>query len=448
MTLEPRTPATYRISPAQEWILTIERLRFLRSLQLTKVIRLADGTGYGEASRAVSRLFRGETALRTLISRHSGAFSQHVELPSDSPLPHDRIGTESGAAAALAELLAAERARPVNPRRMPARARLFSAGPDMRLLILTAHHAVADWWALEVAARRAAELIRTGSPTEPKGMSFAAYADGLASGYSSPAEYWTPVLAGARQPVLPADYEVAHGGTTTSTVIWESLVPAEELRKTAARAHATPFAVLLAAFAVVLRSRAGQDDILIATQLANRGRTELAELVGCLTTTVPVRLDASGDRSFGRLTADAQRALAMAYRHGQINFGHVMNACGLGVNAQSSVSPSLLFQMIPPSPAGSPALAPELQAAARPGAGLPVDLHIGLSISGQNVRCEAEFNDRVFRRSTIAGLAGEFARTLRIACTSMSSPVEAIGGAAITLSGARAGENEGVGAHG
>lgn len=403
------TPPSYRLAPAQEWILTIERLRFARGLQLTKVARLPDGVNDDEAAGCAARLFQRETALRTCVTRRDGAFVQRIMPVAEPPLPRDTADTMTGAVGLLREIMAAEAADPVDPRRQPARVRLFSAGPRLRFLIVTAHHALADWWAMERVASQVGELYQEDGET----ITFAAYADQLARRSGRSQMRWPEILAGAAASVPPADYAASPTGVTTSKAAVDRVLDAGDLRRMAARARATPFAVLLAAFAVVLRIRTGRDDTLVYTQLANRGRPELTRLVGCLTSTVPLRLDVGDGRSFADLTSEAQRALALAYRYGDIDFGRVMSASGLDASARSTPTPSVLFQMIPPGPPVAWPVPSSLAAVARPGAGLPLDLHVGVSLADGWVRCEADFNDRVYGPGTVTGLLGEFSAVVR-----------------------------------
>jgi hypothetical protein len=425
------TEQTYRLSPAQEWILTAERLRFLRGMQLVKVLRLPDGIGHGQGRRVVAELFRHETALRTCIERHGGRFRQRIIAAEDLSVPHSKAGNAAHAVAALSEVMAAELAEPVDPRCLPARATMLSAGPRLRLLILAAHHVVADWWAMEVAASEAVALAGAARPEPDRyPVTFAQYADQLAAQSGRSDEYWAATLSGAEPLRFPADRPSAGVGSTTSNLVRENIGRAEDVRRMAGQARATAFAVLLSAFAVVLHGRTGQDDILVNTQLANRGRPELQRLVGCLTTTVPLRLDTSGGGSFASLAAAAQRALGAAYRHGQIDFGRVLRACGLLADPRLMMSPSVLFQMIPAEAGAGLRLPPNLDAVARPGIGLPLDLHVGVSVSDGRLRCEVEFNDNVIDAATVTGLVDEFSEVVRVAGTSVSSPVDRIGAAA------------------
>ena len=54
---------------------------------------------------------------------------------------------------------------------------------------------------------------------------------------------------------------------------------------------------LLAAWAVLLARLSGQQDVVIGTPTANRGRTEIENLIGFFVNTLALRLDLSGSPS-------------------------------------------------------------------------------------------------------------------------------------------------------
>src|SRR5439155_21401670 len=102
----------------------------------------------------------------------------------------------------------------------------------------------------------------------------------------------------------------------------------------------TLFVTLLAAYAVLLHRYSGQDDIVVGTVSANRGRPELADLIGYLINTLPVRVDLSGDPGFAQLLPRVHAAVVGAYAHQDLSFAAMVNA--LRVPRDPSRSP--LFQ--------------------------------------------------------------------------------------------------------
>ena len=84
---------------------------------------------------------------------------------------------------------------------------------------------------------------------------------------------------------------------------------AARVREAGRQAGTTPFATLLAAFAVLLSRHTPQRDLVIGTPVASRDDVALSDMVGLFLNTLPLRIDASGQAAFTR--ADPPRP-----RHG------------------------------------------------------------------------------------------------------------------------------------
>ncbi|WP_345945328.1 condensation domain-containing protein [Streptomyces albus subsp. chlorinus] len=405
----------YRVSPAQEWMLTLQRLRGLPHLQLTRVIDVGRPETPDGVRDACRNLAARQTALRTRVVRRGGRFTQEIVPVDDVPIAESECADIADPV--LAGLVAEERREPVDLRRAPARFRLVSTRRGPSLVVLTCHHALADWWSMETAAGELLSEMSGGGPA-PAPVPFAEYADRLAAESGAPDadgayRYWSSHLSGAKPPALGPDLPAGHRGWTTDRYVARTIAPASSVRSMAKSERVTVFAVLLAAFAKALHRLGGERDVVVGTQLANRVRPELRHLMGCFTTTVLLRLPDAAE-PLPALSRSAQRALAGAYRHGQVDPRRLMRLPGLS-SAWRATAPSVLFQFVPADVFGDDrdALPEPLATAARPGAGLPVDLHVAVSVTGGSVRCEVDFNGTVFERATVARLVAALAAALR-----------------------------------
>jgi alpha-ketoglutarate-dependent taurine dioxygenase len=86
------------------------------------------------------------------------------------------------------------------------------------------------------------------------------------------------------------------------------------------RYGATPFMTMMAAFQLFLSSVTGRDDVLTGTDVANRNRVELEQLVGFFVNLLPVRIDLTGDPTFVELLARAARSILEVYAHQELPF--------------------------------------------------------------------------------------------------------------------------------
>src|SRR5262249_61646047 len=95
-------------------------------------------------------------------------------------------------------------------------------------------------------------------------------------------DYWRTQLADAPVLELPTDRPRppvrSANGATVEFAVPEQIAAA--LRAISREAGVTMFMTTLAAFAVVLGGRAGQDDVVVGTPVANRNRAEIEELIG------------------------------------------------------------------------------------------------------------------------------------------------------------------------
>jgi alpha-ketoglutarate-dependent taurine dioxygenase len=82
----------------------------------------------------------------------------------------------------------------------------------------------------------------------------------------------------------------------------------------------TLFMTLMAAFQLFISRCTGRDDILIGTDLANRNRVELEQLVGFFVNLLPVRINLAGDPTFVELLERAATSILSVYAHQELPF--------------------------------------------------------------------------------------------------------------------------------
>ncbi|MDQ3306165.1 MAG: condensation domain-containing protein, partial [Actinomycetota bacterium] len=88
-----------------------------------------------------------------------------------------------------------------------------------------------------------------------------------------------------------------------------------QLRALARRERTTVFMTMLAVFGVLVHRVTGQQDLLLASVVANRNRTEVENMIGCFTKKVLVRLAVDSDASFVELLPRIRASLLGALAH-------------------------------------------------------------------------------------------------------------------------------------
>lgn len=200
---------------------------------------------------------------------------------------------------------------------------------------LVVHHAVFDGASLPVLAAELTELcLAAAERREPKLPELAIqYADYAAWQRSQAGTehlaYWREALAGL--PVLhsvptdrPRPPELTYAGDQVSFELPDGLLG----RATGygRELAATPFMVLLAAWAALLGRRGGQEDVVVGVPTAGRDLPELAPLIGMFVNQLVLRVDATGDPSFGELVERVRRTVLGAMDHRQVPFQAVADA--------------------------------------------------------------------------------------------------------------------------
>ena len=135
--------------------------------------------------------------------------------------------------------------------------------------------------------------------------------------------YWRGQLAGAPTALeLPADRPrpavASLRGAGRRRLL--GAPEAARLHQVARREGATLYMLLLAAFAATLARHGGQEDVLVATPVANRTRPELEGLIGFFVNTLVLRVRLAGDPDFHRVLASVRQTALAAFAHQDLPF--------------------------------------------------------------------------------------------------------------------------------
>nr|WSY54834.1 amino acid adenylation domain-containing protein [Streptomyces sp. NBC_00886] len=331
---------------------------------------------------------------------------------------------------------------------IPIRVSLLACGPDEHVLVLLMHHIASDGASIAPLARdlSLAHEARAGGSApmwEPLPAQYADYTlwqrdllgdvsdpDSLAARQLA---YWGRELAGAPQPLtLPTDRPRParpsyRGDTVEFRITPELTTSVEEL----ARRHgATPPIVLQAALAVLLSRLGAGDDVTMGSPIANRTDEDLNDLIGFFANNWVLRVDLSGDRSFGQVVDQVRNKALAAYDNQDIPFERLVEL----LNPERSTSYHPLFQAafvwnkdVLPSTASS-----DLQVSVEP---LPnetakFDLTVRLvedeASDGAGLHGSVEYATDLFDRDSAARLAARFVRALEQAVTTPEMPVRSV----------------------
>jgi amino acid adenylation domain-containing protein len=156
-------------------------------------------------------------------------------------------------------------------------------------------------------------------------------------------EYWKRKLAGAPSSLeLPADFPrpPVRSWVGANTRMMLDLPTREGLRGVARTHDATLFVGLLSVFATLLSRYSSQQEIVIGTPFAGRNRSELDMMVGYFINPLALRIDLSGDPTFGELVERAREATLEAFANADLPYETVVRA----INPERDLSQTPVFQ--------------------------------------------------------------------------------------------------------
>jgi amino acid adenylation domain-containing protein len=312
-----------------------QRFWFLNSLNpgdpaynLRAPVRLTGPLNVSALEQAVGEIVRRHEVLRTVFPAVQGRPVQ-VIMPSQSPpIPlADLSGIDRAKAGAMVDrLLALDALRRFDLSGGPlVRVSIERLGELEHVLQFTMHHIISDGWSVEVLNHEVSSLYQSFSGGIPAALPEPPiqYADFSAwqreqlrsDALEGQLAYWKRQLSGAG-PVLDSLADRARQklrscqGSTCRFTLGTRL--ADGLRALSRRRRVTLFTTLLAAFQALLHRYTGQDDIVVGSSVANRGRAETKGLIGCLINTVALRTDMSGNPTFTELLTRVQEVNTVA----------------------------------------------------------------------------------------------------------------------------------------
>jgi amino acid adenylation domain-containing protein len=276
--------------------------------------------------RALDRLVQRHEILRTTFGDAGGEPVQQIR-PSLSP----SFLVVDAAAASDAELLAAlerEAYRPFDLAAGPLlRCAIFQRWPGECVLLLAAHHVIADFWTLGMLLRELAACY-AGQPLAPPLLAWADHVRRELAAMTGPEgeqlwAWWRGQLAPpVPELVLPTDrprppVQSFRGGAAAVRL---GTAVSQGLLTLARTSEATLFATLLAVFLTLLHRYSGQESLAIGSPAACRRRPELAGLAGYLVNPLLLRVELAGRPRFAEALARVRRTALAALAHQEYPF--------------------------------------------------------------------------------------------------------------------------------
>jgi amino acid adenylation domain-containing protein len=235
------------------------------------------------------------------------------------------------------------------------RGHLVRMGEQEHVLLLTMHHIVSDGWSIGVLLRELTKLYeayREGreDPLASLEIQYADYAQWQrqwlqGERLQTQIAYWRSALAGAPQLLrVPIDHPrpavQSFAGAQVEVELDEDLTAG---LKELSRQHGTTlFMTVLAGWAVLLSRLSGQEDVVIGTPVANRGRTEIEPLIGFFVNTLAIRVDLSGGPNAVEMLRRVRERVLQGQENQDVPFERIVEV----LKPDRTLSHSPVFQVV------------------------------------------------------------------------------------------------------
>jgi acyl-CoA synthetase (AMP-forming)/AMP-acid ligase II len=345
------------VSIEQERLLKLQQvLDGIPFLNVLYALRLTSRCDAAVLEQSINEIVRRHDILRTTFAVVDDEYVQVIASQLTVPLACDdlRALSQSEKEPIVQQLLKEEALHPFDLAKGPLiRTRLVRLGERTHLLLIAMHGIIQDGWSLGVLVDELVTLYDAfaagrPSPLRTLPIQFADFAHWQRHWWSYPEivaqlTYWReqlhdplPVLKLGRQRRKTHDFHTAQR---------KVLLPAklsEAAKEFSQREGVTLFMTLIAAFKTLLHRYTGEDDLRVATHLANRNRPGTEGLIGPLVNTVILRTSLDGDPSSREVMRRVRATTLAAFANQDIPFEEIVST----LEHERGVEPAALAQVL------------------------------------------------------------------------------------------------------
>ena len=319
-----------------------QRLWFLHQLDpssfaynIARAVRLSGSLDLNALEKTLSEIIRRHESLRTRFATLDGQPVQVIEDARAVTLePISLLHLPESDRLLHATELAKQEARQPFDLELGnlIRVKLVKLGDDDHIVIMTMHHIISDEWSMAILVKEIAHLYDcycTGRHSQLEELDiqyadFAVWQRAWLSGdvLEKQLQYWKKQLGGNLKPLnLPTDRQPStesyRGGAEAVEISKEVY---EAVKRLSQEQGATVFMVMLAAFKAMLAKYTGEDEIVVGTDVANRNRVEVENIIGFFVNHLVLRTDLRGNPTFREMVKRVREVAIGAYAHQDLPF--------------------------------------------------------------------------------------------------------------------------------
>ena len=348
----PASVAQERLWEFQHALPDLPFLNILYALRVTSSVDVA------VLERSINDIVRRHDILRTTFASRDGRHVQVIAAQLTVPLTFDDLqalpASKKGIAAQ--RLVQDEGLHSFNLAQGPLlRTRLLRLREREHLLLITMHQVICDGWSLGVLIDELTavyDAFSAGQPTPlpPLSIQYADFTSWQRKWNSHPdiisqLAYWREQLHDPL-PVMklgiPRRKRPIDGFRTARREVALPARLSEAAKRFGREQGSTLFMTLVAAFKTLLHRYVGEDDLRVATLVANRNRPGTEHLIGPLANTVILRTSMSGDPSPGEVLRRVRATTLAAFAHQDLPFEELVAT----LERERALEPAALAQVM------------------------------------------------------------------------------------------------------
>ena len=218
------------------------------------------------------------------------------------------------------------------------RCRVYQVADEAYVLYVLMHHIITDGWSIPIMAGEVMQHYANPSELLPTlELQYADYAQWQRSWLQGDVlqtqlNYWTKQLSDAPPLIeLPTD----RPRTTTPSFKADSIgfvidTALTQALNTLAQQHgATPYMLMVGAYALLLSRYSNQSEVVIGTPIANRTEQATESLIGFFVNTLALRLNLSSASDFAAVLREVRRVTLDGQAHQDVSFEQIVDALKL-----------------------------------------------------------------------------------------------------------------------
>jgi acyl-CoA synthetase (AMP-forming)/AMP-acid ligase II len=333
----PREDGIMPVSSAQERLCRLQHaLAELPFFNILYVLRLTSTCDVTVLEQSINEVVRRHEILRTTFALVDGRYVQVIEPHLAVPLAFDDLRTSpnSNGETIGSEIIQEEILYSFDLVKGPLiRTRLLRLAEQEHLLVISTHQVICDGWSLgvfvdELVALYDAFIAKRESPLMPLSYQYADFAHWQQHWRShteilTQLAYWREKLQDPFPVIRLAKAGSTRTGEDLQTARRRWILPLSLVDGAERLGHqegGTLFMALVSALKILLHLYLGEDDLRVATNVANRNRPRTQALIGPLVNTVILRTNLGGDPNSREVLRRVRATAVAAFDHQDLPF--------------------------------------------------------------------------------------------------------------------------------